>query len=79
MNAALMPSVWFRSYSRSATSCPGTLAEAEEWLFLAVIVRALGLLRQSLSEMRQHGDPQIPGSIRHRLNGQVVAQVFLRK
>ncbi len=51
--------------------------EGEEWLAGPYIVlRNIRLLRQSLEEIRDHGKPQIAGSVREREGGQAVAQVF---
>lgn len=54
------------------------LAEAEEWVLLAGVVRALRLLRESLIDIQKHGRPRIAGQVIRRPDGQVVAQVFPR-
>ena len=51
-------------------------AEAEEWAFVTIIFRMVRLLRKSLLQIRKYGHPLIPGPLRRRSNGQVVAQVF---
>ena len=40
------------------------------------VIRNLRLLRESLLDVETHGSPRIPGSVRTRANGQVVARVF---
>jgi acyl-CoA reductase-like NAD-dependent aldehyde dehydrogenase len=54
----------------------GGLAEAEEWLFTATILRAMRLLRQSLVEIERHGRVNLPGPFVPNQSGQLVAQVF---
>lgn len=53
-----------------------TLGEGEEWALLGGVFRILRLLRRSLVDIRQYGQPQIPGAVATRQNGQTVAQVF---
>jgi hypothetical protein len=56
---------------------PGTRAEGEEWLqgpFL--ILRNLRLLRRALADISRSGRPRIPGPVRTRPDGQVVARAF---
>ncbi|MEO6192560.1 MAG: aldehyde dehydrogenase family protein, partial [Thermoanaerobaculia bacterium] len=40
------------------------------------ILRNLRLLRESLLDIETHGRPRIPGGVRTRANGQVVARIF---
>jgi acyl-CoA reductase-like NAD-dependent aldehyde dehydrogenase len=40
------------------------------------ILRNLRLLRESLLDVQTHGRPRIPGGVRSRQNGQVVARIF---
>ncbi len=54
----------------------GTMAEAEEWIGLGGIFRALRLTQRSLLEIQEFGRPRIPGPIDKLPNGQIVAQVF---
>ena len=54
----------------------GTLPEAEEWVILATVFRALRKHRRSLVEIQARGRPQIPGRIVERPDGQVIAPVF---
>ena len=52
-------------------------AAAEEWgAGVWPVMRSLRQLRQVLSEIAQTGHPKIPGPVRTRPDGQVVAQVF---
>ncbi|MCH9647134.1 MAG: aldehyde dehydrogenase family protein [Deltaproteobacteria bacterium] len=67
----------------SAASCAGeslplgTPQSGEEWVAGPyLILRNLRLLRDSLVDIRDHGQPRIPGPIKTRPNGQVTAQVF---
>ncbi|MFV1859064.1 MAG: aldehyde dehydrogenase family protein [Anaerolineales bacterium] len=54
----------------------GSFGEGEEWASIWPIFRLLRILRQSLEDIRVSGRPRIPGPIRQRSDGQVVAQVF---
>jgi len=54
------------------------IAEAEEWVLFATVVRALQLLRKSLIDIQKYGRPRISGRVTTRQDGQVVAQVFPR-
>ena len=42
------------------------------------VLRNLRLLRLALADVGKHGQPRIPGSVRTRADGQVVARVFVR-
>ncbi len=53
-----------------------TMFEAEEWVILATVFRAVQKLQRSLVEIQKHGRPRIPGPITSMPNGQVVARVF---
>ena len=56
---------------------PGEIGGGEEALVGPyLVVRNLRLLRISLSDIAAHGRPRIPGSVRTRRDGQVVARVF---
>lgn len=55
-----------------------TMAEAEEWVLLATVVRGLRVLHQSLIDIQKHGRPRIAGHVTQRPDGRVVAQVFPR-
>lgn len=67
---------WIRTELEAKGISPQTLEEAEEWVLLATIFRALRRLRQSLGEIQKHGRPRISGSIRSRSNGQTTVRVF---
>lgn len=56
----------------------GGLAEAEEWLFVASILRAIRLYKQSLQEIERNGRPHLAGRLREKPDGQVIAPVFPR-
>jgi acyl-CoA reductase-like NAD-dependent aldehyde dehydrogenase len=56
----------------------GGLAEAEEWLFVASILRAIRLYKQSLREIEGNGRPRLAGRLREGPDGQVIAPVFPR-
>ena len=57
----------------------GSFGEGEEWLGLAIILRAIRLLRQSLTDIKKFGRPRFPGQIKTTQNGQVVIRVFPKK
>jgi acyl-CoA reductase-like NAD-dependent aldehyde dehydrogenase len=52
-----------------------SMAEAEEWLFFAAIVRALRLLRESLQAIAATGRPPLAGPVKTN-DGQLVVGVF---
>ncbi|MFQ5924082.1 MAG: aldehyde dehydrogenase family protein, partial [Anaerolineales bacterium] len=54
----------------------GGFGEGEEWASIWPIFRVLRILQQSLEDIRASGRPRVPGPIRERSDGQVVAQVF---
>lgn len=56
----------------------GGLAEAEEWLFMASILRAIRLYKQSLQEIERNGRPRLAGRLRQNPDGPVIAPVFPR-
>lgn len=49
---------------------------AEEWAFVANVVRTIRLLRRSLVEIQRFGRPRIPRGLTTREDGRVVAHVF---
>jgi hypothetical protein len=53
-----------------------TLGEAEEWLYLATVLRAVRLTRKTLTDIVLAGQPRLPGPIRRLPNGQIAVQVF---
>lgn len=48
----------------------------DEWAPMAVTLRVIRLLRQSLQEIQKYGRPRIPGKVHTRPDGRVVARVF---
>ena len=54
----------------------GTLPEAEEWVILGTVFRAIRKHQRSLVEIQARGQPEIPGRIAEGPNGQVIAPVF---
>jgi len=68
---------WVASALAAKGITPGTPTEGEEWLqgpFL--ILRNLRLLRRALEDIARFGRPRIPGRVRTRPDGQVVARAF---
>jgi len=57
---------------------PGSTGEAEEWGILATVFRAVRILRRSLVEIKNRERPKIPGFLKARSDGQIVARVFPR-
>lgn len=55
---------------------PGSPGVAEEWGILATVFRAVRILRQSLIEIQNQERPKIPGLLKARSDGQLVARVF---
>jgi hypothetical protein len=55
---------------------PGSGGEAEEWVILATVFRAIRKIRQSLVEIDKFGRPKFVGSPVLREDGQVIARVF---
>jgi len=54
----------------------GSGGEAEEWVILATVFRAIRKLRNSLVEIEKYGQPKFPGSPVTRGDGQVIVRVF---
>jgi len=69
---------WVRASLEAKGFTPGGLAEAEEWLFVASILRAIRLYRQSLREIERDGRPRLAGRLQKNPEGQVVVPVFPR-
>lgn len=57
----------------------GHPAEGDEWSALAIVMRLLRLLKQSLQDIEKHGRPQLPKEPYIRPDGQVVAPVYPQK
>lgn len=56
---------------------PGSPTAGEEWLVGPYfIIRNLRLLEEALGDVSKRGQPEIPGPVKVRGDGQVVAQVF---
>lgn len=49
---------------------------AEEWAYVAAVLRLVRLLKRSLHQIQKSGLPVIPGAVESHRNGQIVAQVF---
>ena len=54
----------------------GSHGEAEEWMYLAVVMRYLRLLGASLVDIQKRGRPRIPGGTREVAPGQIAATVY---
>jgi hypothetical protein len=68
---------WAAASSEAEGIEPGSPSSGEEALVGPYFVlRNLRLLRTSLRDLEAHGRPRIPGSVRTRPDGQVVARVF---
>lgn len=55
-----------------------TMGEAEEWLYMATILRAIRMACKTLTETHRYGRPRLPGSVTSALTGQAAVQVFPR-
>jgi acyl-CoA reductase-like NAD-dependent aldehyde dehydrogenase len=69
---------WINLCLKAKDTFANPIGEAEEWIFLATVVRALRVLRESLVDIQRYGRPHIPGKVTLRPNGQAVAKVFPR-
>lgn len=68
---------WAEAVRKAEGIPPGTPTAGEEWLAGPYfILRNIRLLELALADIEQHGQPQIPGPVRSRPDGQVTAQVF---
>jgi acyl-CoA reductase-like NAD-dependent aldehyde dehydrogenase len=66
-------------YCTKAKGIPrGTFSEVFEWNMLQTIFTLLASLKQSLTDIKKCGRPQISGGLYLRPNGQVAAKVFPR-
>jgi hypothetical protein len=76
--AAMIPlsERWVASGLAAKSLSTGTQGEAEEWLYLAVILRSVRLLRQTLVDIQRAGIPRRVGSVACNSRGQAVAHVF---
>lgn len=65
--------------SLSAKGLPRhTMGEAEEWLFLATILRGVRMARKSLLEIHRNGRPRLPGPVTRTFTGQAAVRIFPR-
>lgn len=67
---------WITTSLESKGLAPGGYGEGEERTWFTTLTRALRLLHQALSDVRDHGRPQLPGGLTARPNGQVVVPVL---
>jgi acyl-CoA reductase-like NAD-dependent aldehyde dehydrogenase len=68
---------WSRLGSEAEGFVPGEPGSGEEALAGPYfILRNLRLLREALLDVQTHGRPRIPGAVRTRADGQVVARIF---
>jgi acyl-CoA reductase-like NAD-dependent aldehyde dehydrogenase len=68
---------WVAASCRAKGHAPGTSASGEEWLAgPCIVARNLRLLRQSLQDIQKYGEPKLPGKVRARSGGGLVAPVF---
>lgn len=69
---------WVDAGLRAKGLVPRTPGAAEEWLFLATILRSLRMLRQTLAEIQRTGRPRHPDTIRAVAWDQLAARVIPR-
>ena len=67
---------WITISLESKGLAPGGYGESEERTWLTILTRALRLIHQALIDVRDHGRPNLPGSLTSRSDGQVVAMVL---
>jgi len=67
---------WITTSLESKGLAPGGYGEGEERTWFTILIRALRLLHQALSDVRDHGRPHLPGGLTTRSNGQVAAMVL---
>jgi acyl-CoA reductase-like NAD-dependent aldehyde dehydrogenase len=67
---------WVSASMQAQSLSPKTFGESENLVVFSLVYRSVRLLRQSLKDIEKTGKPRIPGSIRTKSNGQVVAPVF---
>lgn len=67
---------WITISLESKGLAPGGYGEGEERTWFTILTRALRLIHQALSDVRDHGRPHLPGSLTTRSDGQVVAPVL---
>src|SRR4051794_7402874 len=70
-------SAWAEEAARHKGIPAGTPAVGEEWHSgPALVARMARLLRNSLSDIEQHGAPQLPGALKTGADGRVIVPVF---
>jgi len=67
---------WVKALMQAQDLKPGSYGEGEKWADISMVFHLVRLLRHSLEDIQRDGKPRIPGSVKTRPNGQVVAQVF---
>lgn len=68
---------WVTAACEAKGAPRGSHQEGEEWLAgPAVVIRNIQLLIKSLTDIKQHGAPQLPAPAYERENGQVVAPIL---
>lgn len=67
---------WVLSALAAKDTRPRTPAEGDEWVTISIIYRLLNRLRTSLRDIGRGRRPRIPGPLRRRANGQLVARVL---
>lgn len=78
---AALPAIeerWVAAGMAAKAARPHTLEEGEEQFTLTVIYRTLRFLRQSLVDIQRSGRPRIPGPVKRRPDGRLVARVLPR-
>jgi hypothetical protein len=67
---------WVKAELAAKGLYQGTLGEAEEWIFLAGIMRAMRMLENSLAAIKRNGSLKLPGDFTVRPGEQIEVQVF---
>lgn len=69
---------WVTAELEARSIDPSSDTAGEEWAVSSALFRQLRMVRQTLAEIQKHGQPVIPGKLRTRADGQVVAPVLPR-
>jgi hypothetical protein len=69
---------WIESSLAAKGLARQTMGEAEEWLFLAAVLRAIRMARRTLTEIHRFGRPRLPGAVTSTHAGQSAVRVFPR-
>ncbi len=67
---------WITISLESKGLAPGGYGEGEERTWFTILTRALRLIHQALSDVRDYGRPHLPGTLTTRPDGQVVVPVL---